>query len=138
MQTFLPYRSFEKSARCLDTKRLGKQRVETLQILNTLAGKSSGWQNHPAVVMWRGHESVLIDYGVAICLEWLRRGYKDTCLGKIEAFREVFAKPSVTPAWLGKRDFHRSHQSNLLRKAPEHYLKYFNVPADLEYQWPSG
>ena len=137
MQTFLPYRSFEKSARCLDTKRLGKQRVETLQILNSLAGKSKGWQNHPALAMWRGHESVLIDYGVAVCLEWLRRGYKDTCLAKIEAFRDIFPH-APNPKWLGRRDFHRSHQSNLLRKSPEHYSKYFNVPSDLEYRWPTA
>src|SRR4051794_31489394 len=109
MQTFLPYRSFERSARCLDRQRLGKQRVETLQILNTLAGKSKAWQNHPAVAMWRGHESVLIDYGVAVCLEWLHRGYKDTCLAKIEAFREIFPPHAENPRWLGKRDFHRSH-----------------------------
>ena len=136
MQTFLPYRSFQRSAECLDTKRLGKQRVETLQILNTLAGKSSGWQNHPAVVMWRGYESTLIDYGVAICREWLRRGYRDTCLEKIESFRNTFPTHAANPSWLGKRNFHRSHQSNLLRKAPDHYSKYFNVPVDLEYQWP--
>lgn len=36
MQTFLPYPSFHKSANCLDNRRLGKQRVECLQILNTL------------------------------------------------------------------------------------------------------
>jgi hypothetical protein len=136
VQTFLPYASFERSARCLDRQRLGKQRVETLQILKTLAGNSKGWQNHPAVTMWRGCESVLVDYGVAICLEWLRRGYKDTCLGKIEAYRDIFAASSAKPSWLGWRTFHRSHQSNLLRKAPEHYGQYFNVPADLEYEWP--
>lgn len=44
MQTFLPYPSAERSARVLDTKRLGKQRVECLQILATLCDmhKSSG------------------------------------------------------------------------------------------------
>jgi hypothetical protein len=36
MQTFMPYSDFEKTARCLDNKRLGKQRVEAWQILNTL------------------------------------------------------------------------------------------------------
>ncbi|MDQ1681515.1 MAG: hypothetical protein QOH99_56, partial [Frankiaceae bacterium] len=33
MQTFLPYADFGASARVLDDRRLGKQRVETLQIL---------------------------------------------------------------------------------------------------------
>lgn len=36
MNTFLPYPSFKDSAKCLDNKRLGKQRVECLQILRTL------------------------------------------------------------------------------------------------------
>ena len=36
MQTFLPFPDFVASARSLDRLRLGKQRVETLQILNAL------------------------------------------------------------------------------------------------------
>jgi len=36
MQTFLPYDNFSMSARVLDNKRLGKQRVEALQILKVL------------------------------------------------------------------------------------------------------
>lgn len=36
MQTFLPYKDFAECARVLDDKRLGKQRVECLQILNAL------------------------------------------------------------------------------------------------------
>lgn len=38
MQTFLPYADFEESAFVLDTRRLGKQRVETLQIMQSLFG----------------------------------------------------------------------------------------------------
>ena len=36
MQTFLPYDSFEESASVLDWKRLGKQRVEAMQIVNAI------------------------------------------------------------------------------------------------------
>lgn len=36
MQTFLPYPDFVKSAKCLDNKRLGKQRVEAWTIYRTL------------------------------------------------------------------------------------------------------
>ena len=35
MQTFLPYPDFHESAKVLDMKRLGKQRVEVLQLLNS-------------------------------------------------------------------------------------------------------
>lgn len=84
MQTFLPYKSFSGSARCLDNKRLGKQRVEVLQILNTLTGKSTGWANHPATRMWRGYERALCAYGFAVCEEWYYdRGFRDTCWRKI-------------------------------------------------------
>jgi hypothetical protein len=57
MQTFLPYYSFEESAKCLDYRRLGKQRVEVYQIINILEGKNktNGWVNHPAVKMWIGY-----------------------------------------------------------------------------------
>lgn len=38
MQTFLPYPDFEDSAHALDQLRLGKQRVENLQIMQALLG----------------------------------------------------------------------------------------------------
>ena len=54
MQTFLPYPDFAKSAACLDNKRLNKQIVECYQILRAITDPTYGWQNHPAVNMWRG------------------------------------------------------------------------------------
>ena len=36
MQIFLPYADFRKSLRVLDNKRLGKQRVETYQIISAI------------------------------------------------------------------------------------------------------
>lgn len=138
MQTFLPYSSYTKSAQVLDMRRLGKQRVETLQILNALTDPGYGWQNHPAVNMWRGYEFELIEYGIAICNEWISRGYKDTCLGKITEKIDNIPEDSVDfPPWIGSMDFHLSHQSNLLRKDPVYYNQYFNnVSDDLEYVWP--
>jgi hypothetical protein len=46
LQTFLPYADFVKTAKCLDYRRLGKQRVEAFQILNILEGKTTkaGWK----------------------------------------------------------------------------------------------
>ena len=138
MQTFLPYSSYAESANVLDMRRLGKQRVETLQILNALTDPEYGWQNHPAVNMWRGYEYELIEYGIAICNEWISRGYKDTCLGKIAEKIDSIPEDGVDfPPWIGSMDFHRSHQSNLLRKDPVYYNQFFSdVPADLEYVWP--
>lgn len=137
MQTFLPYPSYKQSAQCLDRQRLGKQRVECLQILNALTNPAYGWQSHPAVTMWRGYEECLQLYSVTICDEWIARGYRDTCKDKILAFN--FEPGPTYPHWLGNPAFHRSHQSNLIRKLPEHYGTLWpNVPNDLEYIWPNG
>lgn len=137
VQTFLPYPSFERSARALDDVRLGKQRVEVLQILNTLHGLRGGWRHHPAVRMWRGHEEALIEYGLAVTQEWLRRGKQDTCLGKIGAFSRP-GRSRTRPPWLGNRALHRSHKSALVRKDPSRYGPMFpGVPGDLPYVWPA-
>lgn len=47
MQTFLPYSSFTESAKVLDNKRLGKQRVEAYQILKTLLQGPRYCKIHP-------------------------------------------------------------------------------------------
>lgn len=135
MQTFLPYPEFIESAHVLDSRRLGKQRVECLQIVNALTGLSKGWVNHPATVMWRGHVNELVDYSIAMCEEWIRRGYKDTLLPRFK-YMQSESEPQY-PKWLGNPAFHDSHKSNLLRKAPFYYSQYnWNVPDNLDYIWP--
>jgi len=138
MQTFLPYPNFDRSAQVLDMRRLGKQRVEVLQILMTLLTGREAWSNHPAVKMWKGHEAALARYGLVICLEWRDRGFKDTCYDKIFSLSSDIRRPGtvVLPSWLTD-DFCRAHQSNLIRKMPEHYRPLWpDVPDDLEYVWP--
>lgn len=134
MQTFLPYADFAASARTLDMRRLGKQRVETYQILKALTIPTYGWQSHPAVKMWRGYEEALRMYGWAICREWKARGYKDTVQARFEA---DLIGDFTLPPWIGMEELHDSHKSNLIRKFPEHYRPLFpDVALDLEYVWP--
>ena len=139
MQTFLPYANFIETARVLDYRRLGKQRVEAWQILRALNGETRGWVNHPATKMWDGYQTALAVYGLAMCIEWRRRGYKDTMT---ERFSDLLIPLMIVtakmPPWLGREDFHLSHQSKLLQKFPEYYREYFpDAPVDLEYVWPS-
>jgi hypothetical protein len=135
MQTFLPYPNFSRSAKVLDVKRLGKQRVECLQILKVLRGETNKWQNHPAVRMWRGYEECLADYGTVICLEWMGRDYKDTCLNKIYDLRVT--DEVIMPPWLGDERLHSSHRSNLLRKNYDWYSYFqWKESPDLPYYWP--
>jgi Pyrimidine dimer DNA glycosylase len=136
VQTFLPYRYFAQSAASLDRQRLGKQRVETLQVIKTLVW-GGGWANHPAVKMWRGHVSALLAYQQAVCGEWMQRGYRDTCLAKSFTIAMVDPSQDDLPSWLGDPAFHLSHQSNLIRKDPAYYRPLFpGVPDDLPYIWP--
>lgn len=140
MQTFLPYPSFIKSARVLDRQRLGKQRVESFQIMGALL-QNSGWRNHPATRMWRGYEWALLQYQEVMVAEWLRRGYTDTCLDKTRRLYYFYIPPHSSdeelPYWLGDEALHESHQSNLIRKNAELYGPLFpGVPNDLPYIWP--
>lgn len=192
MQTFLPYPDFALSAKVLDNKRLGKQRLEAKQILEInlikvcpekygidwgnysifelsnenveLSGWNSqtkemgwsnlpsfleshpnfklNWENHPAVLMWRGYEFALAEYGWKICDEWRTRGFRDN---QLNFFYDLFmqfgasGKTYELPPWFGDFKLHLSHQSNLLRKDWNYYIGYFgeNIQdSTLPYYWP--
>ena len=139
MQTFLPDESFVISATLLDYRRLGKQRVEALQIYNALTGvptKSgkayTGWLNHPAVTMWKGYEIALLLYKNKMIEEWILRGYNNTM--------DMVGLPDSIdmPPWLGDDRVHSSHRSNLLNKDQEFYSQYnWKEPNNMEYYWPN-
>lgn len=134
MQTFLPFPDFTESAKSLDYRRLGKQRVETKQIYFALTRPDYGWKNHPIVKMWKGYENALLKYGIDICSEWRSRGYKDNQL--VFFLTELTNSKIVLPPWIGDDALHTSHKSNLIRKYPEYYSKQFpNVPDNLPYIW---
>lgn len=131
MQTFLPVADFKESAKILDYRRLGKQRVEARQILNALQGKSKGWVNHPATKMWKGYEPALEQYLREMILGWKSLGYKNTMT--------IPEKDSniIYPPWFKDENFHAAHRSNLLRKKPEYYSKFgWKENANLPYIWP--
>jgi hypothetical protein len=140
MQTFLPYSDMSKSARVLDRQRLGKQRVECMQIMKALTTGSTSWINHPCTKMWAGHGGYLLWYTHAVCNVWLGKGYKDTCFDKtkqlfadsITLSDEVFALPE----WFMDEDFHNRHKSMLLQKDYEYYKQFdWDVPLNLIYKW---
>jgi len=149
VQTFLPYPGFADTAAVLDDRRLGKQRVEGIQIVRAIIVPGYGWANHPAPLMWASHLEALEAYIGAVCDEWRSRGFEDTCratvrndlagaglLGPVRTQAEL-ADAGLLPPWLGDDDFHRSHRSALLRKDPTHYRPRFpDDPDDLPYIWP--
>lgn len=148
MQTFLPYADFAASAAVLDDRRLGKQRVEALQILRALTCPGYGWQRHPVVRMWAGHPRALAAYGLAVCAAWTAAGHADTCAATIRAdlararaappcSQPELARLGQLPGWLGDERLHRSHQAALVRKDPDYYGPLFpDVDPALPYYWP--
>jgi hypothetical protein len=128
---------FQGSFMVLDRQRLGKQRVETMQLANAIL-KSSGWSKHPAAKMWARNIPALIAYGIQCCDEWIDRGYKDTVRGKLIAIYDTLENKEIRmPWWMGMESFHRSHRSNLVRKLPEYYsLIWPKERDDLPYVWP--
>ncbi|MGC0380625.1 MSMEG_6728 family protein [Streptomyces sp. SAI-129] len=151
MQTFLPHPGFRDSALALDRRRLGKQRVEALQVLRGLIVPGYGWRHHPAVRMWTGYEEALVRYGLDVCRVWREHGHQDSCaaslvagLAEIRPGEPVRDQPELAdagelPPWMGDEAFHRSHRSALVRKDPAVYAGLFpGVPDDLPYVWPGS
>ncbi|MFC4114162.1 MSMEG_6728 family protein [Nonomuraea zeae] len=151
MQTFLPYPDFTATAAVLDPLRLGKQRVETLQVLRALTVPGYGWRHHPVVKMWAGYEEALVRYGLEVCGHWCAAGRLDTCAatmtGELAAhcgtekvrLQVELAVAGELPPWLGDEALHLSHRSALLRKDPGFYRPVFgDEPDDLDYVWPGS
>lgn len=164
MNTFLPYKNFDYSARVLDDKRLNKQIVECQQILQCILQQTkpqavglpaitkTGWNAHPAVRMWMDWPESLAEYAEAMNREWERRkrikfanqgllyDEKANLHASIAWIRKAVPLNDIParPWWLGNEDFHRSHQANLLRKDYDHYSQYFDkdLPLQKGYLWP--
>lgn len=148
MQTFLPYPDFRKSLECLDNKRLGKQRVEAMQLINALE-LGGAWSNHPAALMWRGSIDALKLYHDFSIRIWEARGFKNNMEmlltygiipsidEHLDSYFEEGNETDMFPAWFGDPAFHAAHRSNLLRKDPVHYGQFgWTEPQDLPYIWP--
>lgn len=125
MQTFLTYKSFKDTAKSLDNKRLGKQRVEALQILSVVQwyanpiGKTPAYFHHPACLQWIGHEGALRGYLNAMIDEWVRRGFKNNM--KRQELGDI---PMIKPWWMESpyiQEVNRTHRQRLMQKDLNYY-----------------
>lgn len=155
MQTFLPYSNFHLCAEVLDRQRLGKQRVECLQILRVLKqGEWTCWDCKQPVTHFNPYKTGYHCYHCEAPLKrtaWYNhpavqmwKGYerglllylKEICtewtrLGYkdtcLEKAQQLFDCEGFVhlPDFIGNETFHLSHQSNLLRKNHDHYSQFF-------------
>ena len=163
VNTFIIVPDIVKTAQLLDTKRLGKQRIEALEIINCLeefdkTGKiTSKWGNHPVVKCWMGFTNHLKVYYNIILREWINRGYNNNMefyqIENENLYHIVpcnFHNNSIVfcgtynyysfPFWVAFYPFYMSHQASLCRKYPKYYssllreeLNYF---LEIGYFWP--
>lgn len=131
MQTFLPYSDFKKSVKCLDDKRLGKQRVEAYQIIKVITDErtSGGFINHPIMKMWKDYSNALTLYKNLCIEEWISRGFNNN----MEI--NIITENIVMPVWLGNEKLHSSHRANLLRKDYDFYSRYNWKEKDMNYKF---
>jgi hypothetical protein len=131
MQTFLPYRNFEASAKILDTVRLNKQLLECRQMFSAMAGQSKFGAHHPATKMWTGHQSLLWDYVLAVREELDRRG-TPTQKNMDAAFEFYHMLPTqrqkTYPEWYDEREqmllIETTHRASLYNKNQDHYRNF--------------
>lgn len=162
MQTFVPCVDFLDCANSLDRQRLGKQRVECYQILNSLFGFSKGWRNHPATRMWEENVDALAVYSLVCCSTWVRRGFEDSCYNKIvsvmqlggskidpitECARHICGQIGTysacacfdipLPSWWGG-PIHESHRKSLKSRLPEWYNQFawYEEASEDPLYWP--
>lgn len=160
MQTFIPIATtnFSDIAKTLDNKRLNKQALEGWQILMTLVELDpngdhrtpKGWVNHPAVKMWRGYETALLHYIIAMCDEWRARGYNTTIDDKARTtFTTAVLKGKLASIALVYppcivEEVATTHRTALLAKEYEWYSQFEwaedtgTAPLTYEYLWIVG
>lgn len=150
MQTFLPFKNFNRSASSLDSRRLNKQLLEGRQIYSIIStNKTSGaWANHPAVKMWRNFDNALYLYLVAMRDECIKRGIATDknwdAITKMHNGNWFRGSGIVMPPWLGDERLHVSHKQNLYVKDPIHYVDFWYVENEkirccekCNYFWPT-
>jgi hypothetical protein len=140
--TWLPYADFVESVGALDTPEVNQLRytaVKILDIIHQVHDRHQVWEKHPSVLMWKGHEVSLCEYGLIACEEMMSRRPHVTneTEHRLHTHMEWATDGRFSmekPPWFGDTELHISHQSNLLRHNPEFYT--FQVPMTLGYVWP--
>lgn len=136
VNTFYIDRNPKITAKILDDKRLGKQRVEAYQIIQVLQGETKGWKNHPAVKSWKGYIPALMYYYNIMVREWKRRGKENNM--KLYDLSDV--KEIRLPYWTSCQKVLDSHKARLIQKEPTYYSSRLETSKEslkYGYIWPS-
>ena len=125
VNTFILSNSPRTCVTLLDYRRLGKQRVEAKQIIDTIENKTDGWKNHPVSKMWKDHVIGLKYYFNCCVDEWVNRGYKNTMI-KYDLSDYLLPDGSydelkLLPWFYYNKQIQESFKASLYRKEPDFY-----------------
>jgi hypothetical protein len=134
MQIFRPYIDWHMSAQVLDDRRLGKQRVETKQVMMAILRKMGlikdekrGWLNHPIVLMYynggRPYFKDLGGYFNACIEEWRRRGMRSQI--SLSDIEHLILRAGSAEGHPLTHVHEVEYRRVLILKEPEHYLRTF-------------
>ena len=159
VNTFIVSTNLKKNFKILDRRRLGKQRLECLQIINALEGTSTGYINHSATKAFYSENKKELKNNIKAlkiyynyCLrEWIKRGYKNsmefyTIYKDIDkdTYEEYTSYNNrregivYMPWFFSYRPFILSHQASLLRKEKDYYKEYFVIDEILKPYMDKG
>ncbi len=129
-KTYLPYKTFEKSCRALDTPRLSAMRANIMTVRRVLA--TGQVPNEPTIAMWKGYEPALNLLLRTAIDQYILRGLSNNLpIPKVSG-------PVEMPWWVGLRAFHEAQRSLLVWEASDFYgPKWPHVDAaGTLYPWP--
>ena len=135
---------FRASLAVLDNRRIGKQRVEALQLIKAIELRAKakqydpndiaayfkdkglrrpGWISHVCTLMWEDHLEALKLYMNCAIKEWCTRKNKDGRPTKntMKLVHVDTSKITRLPPFIGDDEFHAVHRSNLIYKDAEYY-----------------
>lgn len=103
------------TAEILDKKRLNKQIIECVQLLNAIKGISNAWKNHPCAIQYRDNVEWLENY--MLCIKAYRDGDIDNALSFNNRCVEM------TPSFHIEEYFNQMKR-RLFTKNQEHYKQW--------------
>lgn len=146
MQTLIVENDFYLSASRLDTKRLGANIYESIQILaslldctDKLVNPKRNVKNCPQAKLWAGYEQHLLFYISAHLYEWLLvRHYKaDISKKNLKILRcKIDYSYTEKPCTWITPELIQTHRSVLIQKKPDYYKKFWpDTPDNLNMRY---
>ena len=114
-----------ETAKALDKRRLNKQIIECLQILNAIMGGAKAWRNHPCTLQYKNNVCWLDEYFQCLV------AYRDNHI-EVAKKKSLFAD-SIAPSFHTQEYFDQMKR-RLFTKDSKHYAQWAHLGTS-EVNW---